>query len=67
MDNGRINPVEELRFTQRLKLHLYQYKGHLRIIELANLLDKDKGKLVSSCYNKELQWDGGDALLVYET
>ncbi len=46
LDSGPINRAEELKFTQRLKLHLYEYKGHPRIVELANLLDKDKGDLV---------------------
>jgi hypothetical protein len=46
LDSDRINPVEELKFTQRLKLHPYEYKGHPRIVELAKLLDKDKGDLV---------------------
>jgi DNA polymerase, archaea type len=46
LDSGRINVSEELKFTQRLKLHTCEYKGHPRIVELAKLLDKDKGDLV---------------------
>jgi DNA polymerase I len=46
LDNSHINFAEELKFTQRLMKHPYEYKGHPRIIELAKLLDKDKGDLV---------------------
>ncbi|MGA9154603.1 MAG: DNA polymerase domain-containing protein [Candidatus Nitrosopolaris sp.] len=55
LDSGPVNRAEELEFTQRLKLHLYDYKGHPRIVELAKLLDKDKGDLVSwyETYTKE--------------
>jgi DNA polymerase, archaea type len=46
LDSGRINPPEELKFTQRLKLHPYEYKDHVRTGILAKILDKDKGDLV---------------------
>jgi DNA polymerase elongation subunit (family B) len=46
LDSGRINPAEELKFTQCLKLHPHEYKGHVRTGILAKLLDKDKGDLV---------------------
>jgi DNA polymerase, archaea type len=46
LDGGRINHAEELKFTQRLKLHPYEYKDHVRTGILAKLLDKDKGDLV---------------------
>jgi DNA polymerase, archaea type len=45
LDGGSINP-EELKFTQRLKLHPYEYEEHVRTGILAKLLDKDKGDLV---------------------
>jgi hypothetical protein len=35
-----------LKFTQRLKLHPYEYEDHVRTGILAKLLDKDKGDLV---------------------
>jgi DNA adenine methylase len=46
LDSGEINTAEELKFTQRLSKDPPGYKGHARIAELANLLDKDKGDLV---------------------
>jgi hypothetical protein len=46
LDSHRINAVEELKFTQRLKLHSYEYKDHVRTGILAKSLDKDKGDLV---------------------
>ena len=46
LDSGRINPAEELKFTQRLKLHPYEYEDHVRTGILAKLPDKDKGDLV---------------------
>jgi DNA adenine methylase Dam len=46
LDSVHINPVEELKFTQRLKLHPYEYEDHMRTGILAKLLDKDKGDLV---------------------
>ena len=46
LDSGRINAAEELKFTQRLKLHPNEYKDHVRTGILAKLLDKDKGDLV---------------------
>jgi DNA adenine methylase Dam len=46
VDSGGINTAEELKFTQRLSKDPHEYKGHARIAELANLLDKDKGDLV---------------------
>ena len=46
LDSGRMNVSEELKFTQRLMKYPYEYKGHPRIVELAKLLDKDKGDLV---------------------
>jgi DNA polymerase, archaea type len=46
LDSARINPSEELKFTQRLKLHPYEYEDHVRTGILAKLLDKDKGDLV---------------------
>ena len=45
LDGGSINP-EELKFTQRLKLHPYEYTDHVRTGILAKLLGKDKGDLV---------------------
>ncbi|MGC2573638.1 MAG: hypothetical protein WA364_19150, partial [Candidatus Nitrosopolaris sp.] len=45
LDGGSINP-EELKFTQRLKLHPYEYEEHVRTGILAKLLDKDKGDVV---------------------
>ena len=46
LDSDRINAVQELKFTQRLKLHSYEYKDHVRTGILAKSLDKDKGDLV---------------------
>ena len=46
LDSDCINSAEELTFTQRLKLHLYEYKDHVRTGSLAKLLGKDKGDLV---------------------
>jgi hypothetical protein len=46
LDSDPINVAEELKFTQRLELHPYEYKGHPRIRALSKLLDKDKGDLV---------------------
>jgi DNA polymerase I len=46
LDRGSINPAEELKFTQRLKLHPYEYEDHVRTGILAKSLDKDKGDLV---------------------
>jgi hypothetical protein len=46
LDRGSINPEEELKFTQRLKLHPYEYEDHVRTGILAKSLDKDKGDLV---------------------
>lgn len=37
---------EELKFTQRLGLHQFEYDGHVRAGVLAKLLGKDKGDLV---------------------
>jgi DNA polymerase elongation subunit (family B) len=45
VDGGSINP-EELKFTQRLKLHPHEYKDHVRTGILAKLLHKYKGDLV---------------------
>jgi DNA polymerase, archaea type len=46
LDSGRINREEQLKFTQRLKLHPHEYEDHKRTGILAKLLDKDKGDLV---------------------
>ena len=46
LDSDCINSAEELKFTQRLKVHLYEYKDHVRTGSLAKLLVKDKGDLV---------------------
>lgn len=46
LDSGHINPTEDLKFTQRLKLHPHEYKDHVRTGVLARLLGKDKGDLV---------------------
>jgi hypothetical protein len=46
LDGSRINPEQELKFTQRLKKYPDEYKGHVRTGILAKLLDKDKGDLV---------------------
>jgi DNA polymerase, archaea type len=46
LDSGRFDIAEELKFTQRLKLHPYEYKDHVRTGKLAKLLGKDKGDLV---------------------
>ncbi|MGB8935122.1 MAG: DNA polymerase domain-containing protein [Candidatus Nitrosopolaris sp.] len=46
LDGGQINRAEELKFTQRLKKYPDEYKSHPRIVELAKLLEKDKGDLV---------------------
>ena len=46
LESGRINSPEELKFTQRLKFHSYEYKDHVRTGVLAKLLNKDKGDLV---------------------
>jgi DNA polymerase, archaea type len=46
LDGGGINLAEELKFTQRLKLHPYEYEDDVRTGILAKLLDKDKGDLV---------------------
>jgi hypothetical protein len=46
LDAGHLNPEEELKFTQRLKLHSYEYKHHIRTGILAKLLGRDKGDLV---------------------
>jgi DNA polymerase, archaea type len=46
LDSGRINRGEELKFTQRLKLHPHEYEDHIRTGILAKLLGKDKGDLV---------------------
>ena len=46
LDSDRINAVQELKFTQRLKAHSYEYKDHVRTGILAKSLDKDKGDLV---------------------
>ena len=49
LDSGRINAAEELKFTQRLKLHPYEYKDHVRTGILAKLLDKDTRKADGIC------------------
>jgi DNA polymerase, archaea type len=59
LDGGHINYAEELKFTQRLKLHPYEYKGHPRIVELAKLLDKDKGDLVYWYETQTEEYDKG--------
>ncbi|MFY9870527.1 MAG: DNA polymerase domain-containing protein, partial [Candidatus Nitrosopolaris sp.] len=46
LDSARINPAEELKYTQHLNLHPYEYKDHVRTGILAKSLDKDKGDLV---------------------
>ena len=46
LDRGSINYAEELKFTQRLKLHPYEYEDHVRTGIVAKSLDKDKGDLV---------------------
>src|SRR5215831_5422071 len=46
LDGSRIDPAEELKFTQRLKKYPDEYKGQVRTGILAKLLDKDKGDLV---------------------
>ena len=46
LDCSRINPEEELKFTQRLTKYPYEYEDHVRTGILAKLLDKDKGDLV---------------------
>jgi DNA polymerase, archaea type len=46
LDCDIINTEEELRFTQCLKLHPYEYEDHVRTGILAKLLHKDKGDLV---------------------
>ena len=57
LDNGRINVAEELKFTQRLKSHHYEYKNHVRTGILAKLLDKDKGDLVYWYETYEKEYD----------
>jgi len=46
LDNGRFNPEVDLRYTQKLGKHSYEYSGHPRAAALARELDKDKGDLV---------------------
>jgi DNA polymerase elongation subunit (family B) len=46
LDEGQINPEEELKFTQRLKLYPYEYNDHVRTGVIAKLLNKDKGDLI---------------------
>jgi DNA polymerase elongation subunit (family B) len=57
--DGHINYAEELKFTQRLKLHSYEYKSHVRTGTLANLLDKDKGDLVYWYETQTEEYDKG--------
>jgi DNA polymerase I len=44
--NNRINPVEELKFTQQIHKDLHEYKGNSRTATLAQILNKGKGELV---------------------
>ena len=46
LDSGRLNAEEELKYTQRLNLHSYEYEPGVRTGVLAKLLGKDKGDLV---------------------
>jgi hypothetical protein len=46
LDSGCLNAEEELKYTQRLNLHSYEYKPGVRAGVLAKLLGKDKGDLV---------------------
>ena len=46
LDNGNFNAEEELKYTQRLNLHSYEYDSGVRAGVLAKLLGKDKGDSV---------------------
>ena len=46
LNSGRFNAEEELKYTQRLNLHSYEYGHGVRAGVLAKLLGKDKGDLV---------------------
>ena len=46
LDNGHLNVEEELKYTQRLNLHSYEYEPGVRAGILAKSLGKDKGNLV---------------------
>jgi DNA polymerase, archaea type len=46
LDSSRFNAEEDLKYTQRLNLHSYEYKPGVRAGVLAKLLGKDKGDLV---------------------
>ena len=46
LDSRHLIAEEELKYTQRLNLHSYEYKPGVRAGVLAKLLGKDKGDLV---------------------
>jgi hypothetical protein len=46
LDSGCLNAEEELKYTQHLNLHSYEYEPGVRAGVLAKLLGKDKGDLV---------------------
>ena len=46
LDSSRLNAEEELKYTQRLNLHSYEYEPGVRAGVLAKLLGKDKGDLI---------------------
>jgi hypothetical protein len=59
LDNGKVNPEVDLRYTQRLTKYPHEYNEHVRAGILAKLLDKDKRDLVY-WYETFTEEDGKD-------